>query len=992
MIRKFFYFLLFFLLCNFSLNSQTLVSTYPFPGTTAYNGFWGITQINDTLRIGSSSNGKIYTVSKTGVIKDSLTTPFSFNNGLAYDGSGYWIARNASGTTSRIIKVNTAGSPVDTIKITSLYGNSTIGIGGIAMDGANHLWAAIYYPDFASYPYAYAYKFDLTTKSVVDSIPLRGKQVQGITVKGDTILYVTDNFQSDAERIYAFRKAVNDTIFSFTVPDPDGDCDPRGLYWDGSNLWLMAYRVGNNISQYRTLYKYLLNGQGSPTISTNTASISFGNVPIGTTGNQNLTINNIGTGKLIISGFVMTNPRFAITPNAVPDTINPGSSKNYTVGFTPTVFDTTSGELRIQSNDLANPVKTVLLNGKGVFNGSYAGLSAYSYNFNARRTNSLTGFTFDITNQGTAPLVINSVSFAGSRFRYDTTNAKFPITIDTQRTRTLRIWFNPNAPATFNDSAIFSTNAVNNSTVKISLSGSGSDIVPVLGNIIWEGTIPDNPCTSADDVQPKSLKQIPDVNGDGIADMLCATENYWTICYNGNSYGSADTLWKFNSCNGTNNTGSVDYEDAMQIMDDINGDGVKEVVIGCGGGNEEVYVLSGSTGKLIWEYDGPGSNYDGDINGLRTDKDFNNDGRKDVVIAASGEGSTNPGRHAVIGLNGLNGQVLFFTVQNCEFTYDVTGTTTGGAITYSSNGGPYGVNGFNNSGSNVWNYPITGSLNAVWNVKEVQDINSDGNTDIVGLYGFSGNIFAISGSSGAELWTLSLGSSNNGTVEVVDDMDNNGYKDVTFSGPQTAFRVDSKTAQQFWARSFGASYIRDAGVLGDISGDTTGDLLYSTQQPGNVYVVNGKTGATLFEYSFGTAIGQRADRVAPLNSVDGNSANEFVAVCRDGRIKCFNGGPGQIIGINNISGVVPSSFKLYQNYPNPFNPATQIKFDIPKAGNVKIAIYDMLGREVELLVNGKMEAGSYNADWNATGYASGVYFYKIEAGDFSAVRKMILIK
>ncbi|HMT12681.1 MAG TPA: choice-of-anchor D domain-containing protein, partial [Ignavibacteria bacterium] len=415
---------------------------------------------------------------------------------------------------------------------------------------------------------------------VVDSIPLRGKQVQGITVKGDTILYVTDNFQSDAERIYAYRKAVNDTIFSFTVPDPDGDCDPRGLYWDGSNLWLMAYRVGNNISQYRTLYKYLLNGQGSPTISTNTASISFGNVPIGTTGNQNLTINNIGTGKLIISGFVMTNPRFAITPNAVPDTINPGSSKNYTVGFTPTVFDTTSGELRIQSNDLANPVKTVLLNGKGVFNGSYAGLSAYSYNFNARRTNSLTGFTFDITNQGTAPLVINSVSFAGSRFRYDTTNAKFPITIDTQRTRTLRIWFNPNAPATFNDSAIFSTNAVNNSTVKIALSGSGSDIVPVLGNIIWEGTIPDNPCTVADDVQPKSLKQIPDVNGDGVADMLCATENYWTICYNGNSYGSADTLWKFNSCNGTNNTGSVDYEDAMQIMDDINGDGVKEVVIG----------------------------------------------------------------------------------------------------------------------------------------------------------------------------------------------------------------------------------------------------------------------------------------------------------------------------------------------------------------------------------------------------------------------------
>ncbi|HWA06384.1 MAG TPA: hypothetical protein VG961_07530, partial [Ignavibacteria bacterium] len=284
------HFFIILLLFSSVLYSQTLVSTYDFAPTTVYNGFWGITQINDTLRIGSSSNGKIYTVSKTGIIKDSLTTPFNFNNGLAYDGTGYWIARNASGTNSRIIKVNPAGNPVDTIRITSLYGNTTIGIGGIAMDGPNHLWAAIYYPDFASYPFAYAYKFDLNTKTVVDSIPLRGKQVQGITVKGDTILYVTDNFQSDQERIYGYRKAVGDTIFSFAAPDPDNDCDPRGLFWDGANLWLMAYRVGNNVGQYRTLYKYALNGLGSPIITTNVSSINFGNVTIGTTGNQPLTI------------------------------------------------------------------------------------------------------------------------------------------------------------------------------------------------------------------------------------------------------------------------------------------------------------------------------------------------------------------------------------------------------------------------------------------------------------------------------------------------------------------------------------------------------------------------------------------------------------------------------------------------------------------------------------------------------------------------------
>lgn len=980
------------ILTSSALHSQSLVSTYNFPAATVYNGFWGITQINDTLRIGSSSNGKIYTVSKTGIIRDSLVTPFSFNNGLAYDGSGYWIARNASGTNSRIIKVNLSGSPVDTIRITSLYGNTTIGIGGIAMDGPNHLWAAIYYPDFASYPFAYAYKFNLTTRNIVDSIPLRGKQVQGIAVKGDTILYVTDNFQGDAERIYAYRKAVGDTIFSFAAPDPDNDCDPRGLFWDGANLWLMAYRVGNNVAHYRTLYKYLLNGQGSPTITTNVTSINFGNVPVGTTGNQPFTINNTGTGRLIISAFNFTNPRFSISPSVVPDTIQPGGSKNYTLGFSPLVYDTTSGLLNISSNDLANPVKTISLYGKGVFTGAYIGLSANTFNFNNKRINSLTGFTFNITNQGSQPLTITGCNFSSARYRFDTLNARFPITIDTQRTRTFRIWFNPNAAGSFSDSAVFITNAVNSSAGKITLSGAGVDIPPVLGEIVWEGNIPDNPCTSSDDPQPKGLKQIPDVNGDGVADMICATENYWTICYNGNSHGPADTLWKFNSCNGTNNTGSVDWEDALQIMDDLNGDGIKEVVVGCGGGNEEVYVLSGGTGRIIWEYAGPNTNYDGDIMGVRVDRDFNADGRKDVLISASGEGSTNPGRHSAICLNAVNGQVLWTNIINSEFTYDVVSTTVGGAIAFTNNGGPYGIVGFNGSGNTIWNYPIPGSLNAVWSMKEVADINGDGNTDINGLYGFNGTVVALSGSTGAQVWTVNMGTSNNGTVELLDDLDLNGFKDITCSGPQTAFRVDSKTGSQMWVQSFGASYIRDAGMLGDISGDTIAEVLYSTQAPGRVYVLNGKTGTVVFSYEFGSTLTYRADRVAALNSVDGNPYNEFVGVCRDGRIKCFNGGPGEIIGITNLNTNIPDKFALHQNYPNPFNPETNIRFELPKTADVKLFVYDILGREVETIINNRMDAGVYNATWNATPYSSGVYFYRLTAGDYTSVKKMIVIK
>jgi hypothetical protein len=98
------------------------------------------------------------------------------------------------------------------------------------------------------------------------------------------------------------------------------------------------------------------------------------------------------------------------------------------------------------------------------------------------------------------------------------------------------------------------------------------------------------------------------------------------------------------------------------------------------------------------------------------------------------------------------------------------------------------------------------------------------------------------------------------------------------------------------------------------------------------------------------------------------------------------------IGIVNYGNTIPKVFALYQNYPNPFNPLTFISFDIPKATFVQVVIYDLLGREVDVLVNQYMAAGRYKADWNAENFASGVYFYTIEAGDFKDRKKMIVLK
>ena len=99
-----------------------------------------------------------------------------------------------------------------------------------------------------------------------------------------------------------------------------------------------------------------------------------------------------------------------------------------------------------------------------------------------------------------------------------------------------------------------------------------------------------------------------------------------------------------------------------------------------------------------------------------------------------------------------------------------------------------------------------------------------------------------------------------------------------------------------------------------------------------------------------------------------------------------------VIGINNNNNQLPSSYLLAQNYPNPFNPVTKIKFDIPKTGFVSLTVFDNLGREISALINENLNPGTYEADWDASNYASGVYFYRLEAGSFIETKKMLLVK
>jgi ligand-binding sensor domain-containing protein len=204
------------------------------------------------------------------------------------------------------------------------------------------------------------------------------------------------------------------------------------------------------------------------------------------------------------------------------------------------------------------------------------------------------------------------------------------------------------------------------------------------------------------------------------------------------------------------------------------------------------------------------------------------------------------------------------------------------------------------------------------------------------------------------------------------------------------------------------------------AGTTTGGVFRSTDNGdtwtqintglNSAYIIMGLTvnkSGHVFAASYGGGIYRSTDNGtswAQMNtSLKDTSANCF-ALHPNGNIYAGTnkGGvvkSGSATAIAMINGSIPVSFALFQNYPNPFNPTTTIIFSIPahQAGEaevqaVSLKIYDLVGKEVATLVNESMKPGTYRAAWNASGYASGVYYYQLYANQSCMTKKLIIIK
>ena len=307
------------------------------------------------------------------------------------------------------------------------------------------------------------------------------------------------------------------------------------------------------------------------------------------------------------------------------------------------------------------------------------------------------------------------------------------------------------------------------------------------------------------------------------------------------------------------------------------------------------------------------------------------------------------------------------------------------------------------------------------------------NSQLVGFWNFDGHLGNWSATTGIN-GSFSTGGTNNGRLS--------GYSNETSSGAySSAFDAHTTTINGTYVDQ---AYFRGKSGLPIPNPGFVQDTIKVTKWPGNVTTVRALI-SIQHQYCNNIDIRLYAPNMTYRNiSTDngGSSDNGYLTIFYDGHpqpvtsstflspwsnyvkpevvMGNFGGSPlngnwilrvtddasgnsGTLMGwglrfnssvttVSPISANIPGEYKLHQNYPNPFNPVTNINFDIPKDGLVSIKVFDIIGREISTLVNQSVQAGSYNVEFDASNYSSGTYFYKITSGDFTDVKKMMLVK
>ncbi len=495
----------------------------------------------------------------------------------------------------------------------------------------------------------------------------------------------------------------------------------------------------------------------------------------------------------------------------------------------------------------------------------------------------------------------------------------------------------------------------------------------------------------------------------GYTNAYSSNYDYVTVKYN--SHG--DTVWTA-IYNGESN----DDDKAFGIaVDDAGNVYVTGYSYSSRSGYDYLTIKYNSSGTQQWaaRYDGTGNDEDKAF-GIAVDNDGN------IYVTGKSKGSTS-GFDYVTVKYASDGSTLWTDRYDGSsssddeadaITIDKLGNIIVTGFSYDNTSGfDYATIKYSSSGERQWVARYTGSGN---NEDKAFGIATDADCNVFVTGSSAGSngtdyLTVKYNSSGTELWTASYNGTGNGDDKafgIATDADGSVYVTGESMGDGSNFdyatvKYNSSGSQQWASRYNGTGNSIDVANAMIMAGSSLFVTGKSTGTMSNTNMVTIK-----YDASTGDQIG-----LTSFSSGD-NYSDVALAIASDTSGDVYVAGYSfEIIGGNKAAsslmrtlrynkgsfgnkqinpGKIPDTYKLMQNYPNPFNPSTTIAFDIRSSAMVNLVVYDVLGREVKMLINQFMQAGSYDMKFDFSDFSSGIYFYKLTSVNFKDIKKMVLVK
>jgi hypothetical protein len=988
------------LLLPLAARAQTYVEFFEIPGNPALHGL----DVHDGFlwaAVRSSTEPRLLQIDPAdGSVVGTVPLGGDFTPlGVTWDGTNVRVSESFT-SSPEVFTVSPAGEVIGQIPAPSQLSN------GLAFhDGT--LFVAKAYPDDE----AAIVGVDPATGDVTETIAFPSTQPGGIAFLGDGTFWTTnvgDDSGSDLEVLWQIDRATGEVLDTLNVPTEAGR--PRGLAYDGSRF---LYAVMDEPGGFDdVIYKIDLATEGTPVYADDVDVLDFGVVDSSLPVVGTVTITNEGDGPLEIGAQTVEDPvGVSLVSDGEPFTLAPGESAPVEVSALAFDYGPLSGTLTFTTNDVANETVAIPITGFGVIAEPDVGVAEDAHDFGeVRIENPYDGamrsqvlWPLRIIGTGDLDPTVTGITITGDAEAFSIPDLTYPLSIATMDTLTVFVAFAPPAVGGYTATLTLATDNPNEPTIDVTLTGEGIDPTIEGGDALWTLAVPDNPNTSFDDRKVTHLAAAGDLTGDGKADLIVGTENYLVFAVNGNGWGTGDILWSFNTCKSNSNCGAISgvdgaFETSLAANADLDGDGVPDVVFSTDGGNDHVYALSGADGSVIWEVGSDGDPYLAPYYSVAARFDATGDGVPDVVTGTgtASEQSPDPfNNRRVYSLDGATGAQLWerstglpvFATEQIQFADGTVLAVAGGATEFDRFVTAWTAD----AGDFAWTH--TPETTPFVFVPYPLD---DGGEDLLYTGGSeTGNrVVRLDGETGEVAWERTV-SPLGWSVAVTDDLNGNGSADIAVglsSGDLWVY--DGADGETVWVAN-GFAQVFGVAALGDVTDDGTADLAAATGD-GRALLLSGADGSVVWGYGIGNgSIDQAAEVVAVVPDLDGNGAPEIAVGARHGQLALL-ASTGAIL-TDAESDTTPTAFGLDASYPNPFSTSTTIRYTLPKAADARLTVYDLLGRRVRTLVAETQAAGTYRAVWDgrdAAGgpAASGVYLYRLEAGDVAEARRLTLIR